>query len=90
MKTGIELIAEERQEQIEKHGYNIEEDQHYEYDALLEAAKKLLNNDPEPPYAWSYKIWEHMINKPENERVIRAGAFLAAHLDWLNNRKPTD
>lgn len=37
-KSGVEIIAEERQQQIEEHGYTIEHDKHYTNNELLRAA----------------------------------------------------
>lgn len=39
MKTGIELIADERLRVIEKEGFNLKHDQQYESEELLFAAK---------------------------------------------------
>lgn len=49
MKTGIELIAEERQEQIEKHGFTTDED--YNLGELVEGAKYALTMNREY-YRW--------------------------------------
>ncbi len=91
--TGIELIAKERQEQIEKHGRTIEQDVKYNnFGQLVDAAKWLLDADQvEPehfdivcPLNWNKEIWRKMISKPFKERSAIAGALIAAELDRLN------
>ena len=107
MKTGIELIADERQEQIEKHGRSIEDDvlyndgkyviegKDFEEPQLPNAAGLLLLTDHEDilrpqllegyfiPYGWNKEIWLKMLNKPYKDRLIIAGALIAAELDRL-------
>lgn len=93
-KTGIDLIAQERKEQIEKHGYSIEldslENEHYQ---LSEAAGILTcldtndllvdNSDDCCPVKWNEIIWKKMFNKSYKERLIIAGALIAAEIDRL-------
>jgi len=99
MKTGIELIAEERQEQIEKHRRTIEQDvkenSHYQ---LSTAAGMLCWVDEEDfgddsngfcPVGWDSDIWNHMIGKSYKERLIIAGALIAAEIDRLQRLTPT-
>jgi hypothetical protein len=99
MKTGIELIAQERQRQIEVEGMTPEHDtQHKNGELALVAAYYAMdeqqrfdelstNDDPnEPPTAfpWDKKWW-----KPSPENRIRelqkAGALIAAEIDRLQN-----
>ncbi len=94
MKTGIELIAQERAEQIEKHGRTIKDDrvinaQHQ----LATAARRLCNpyldaEDYSIPFRWESTLWEYMINKSYKDRLIIAGALIAAELDRLNTIEP--
>lgn len=96
MKTGIELIAIERQEQIEKHGYTIEADQNNEGAELSEAARHLISvpydngfqeEDLEMrPDDWDEDIYRKMLLKPYKERLIIAGALIAAEIDRLQNQ----
>lgn len=44
MKTGIELIAQERQEQIEKHGRTIEKDVEYNHGKYTDHNGEQINN----------------------------------------------
>lgn len=94
MKTGIELIAAERQEQIEKHCRTVERDV-YENGSyqLAICASKLLAYPAEtincgiPPHGWNIDIFKKMREKPYKERLIIAGALIAAELDRLNHNK---
>lgn len=99
MKTGIELITIERQEQIEKHGWTIEKDSRYKVDTLLTLAKYLMThqNDAEgdnlsaylfsdvfgPNFPKNLKI--KLDSKSHIERLTVAGALIAAEIDRLNN-----
>ena len=98
MKTGIELIAEERIEQIEKHRCTIDYDiSNNDQDQLALAAAILMEfKDNEYclliakdvcPDGWSLKVWDHMWNKPYIERLIIAGALIAAEIDRLNSQE---
>lgn len=94
MKTGIELIAQEREEQITKHGRTVEQDVRENDNFQLTLAAAMLTA-PNPkqfatptPGGWSWKIWNRMINKPYKERIIIAGALIAAEIDRLQNSPP--
>jgi len=90
MKTGIELIAAERQEQIEKHGRTLETDIECNSDYQLQiAAVKMIQdrNDTPPPYGWDESIWDKMITKGKKERLIIAGALIAAEIDRIQSIK---
>lgn len=89
-KSGIELIAEERQEQIEKHGYTVEKDVEInEFHQLKNAAIQLLggfpfqDEDNGTPFKWDGDVWRKMFEKPKIERLIVAGALIAAEIDRL-------
>lgn len=97
MKTGIELIAEERQEQIEKHGRTVENDVFYNSQGQLkQAIMMLIANlgfinqglqmpkealDDLKPDGWSYPNCQKMLNKPEVDQLRIIGAFAAAEID---------
>ena len=95
MKTGLELIAQERAEQIEKHARTIDADVKYNKTGELSFAAAALScpnpasmglsaaNDYSCPTGWDVKIWTKMILKPYKERLIIAGALIAAELDRL-------
>lgn len=92
MKTGIELIAQERAEQIEKHGRTIKQDVEFNYEGQLSFAASCLAFDDiedwdaryEAPRGWDLEIWQKMHDKPHKERLIIAGALIAAELDRLS------
>lgn len=91
MKTGIELIAQERQEQIEKHGRTIVSDAEQNIDGqLLWAARNIISKDPHQyqfncPKGWDQNIYNKMCNKSHKDRLIIAGALIAAEIDRLNH-----
>lgn len=90
MKTGIELIAIERQEQIEKHGRSVERDvSENRHEQLVHGAIKLLGVGKfSRPLNWDENLWNKMERKSNKERLIIAGALIAAELDRLqaNNK----
>jgi hypothetical protein len=88
MKTGIELIAEERQEQISKHGYSPENDKQYINDELIDAAMQYLGGDLIScwPESWDKKSYKP--NNPESthdriDELKIAGALIAAEIDRI-------
>lgn len=92
IKTGIELIAEERREQIEKHGRTIAKD--FEINKgrqLSEVAAALCHPMiPTPrkrltlmPATWDDEMLLKMCKKSYKERLIIAGALIAAELDRI-------
>ena len=87
MKTGIELIAIERQEQIEKHGRTIESDViGNSKRELKNAAMELIEDWPkfdDMPNSWKSPIMRHAIQKGYKERLIIAGALIASEIDRL-------
>lgn len=88
-KTGIELIAHERAEQILKHSRTIENDstENAEYQLKDAAQALLVDNEPARielvPRGWDLIIWQKMCRKSYSERMIIAAALLAAELDRL-------
>lgn len=94
MKTGIELIAIERQEQIEKHGRTIEQDVELNSGfekPLTKAASALtveygnaLAAEAMKPRGWDDKIWQKMMGKSYKDRLVIAGALIAAEIDRMN------
>ena len=87
MKTGIELITKERQEQIEKHRRTIEEDVKYNSNKELSiVAQELLEQQPSvqnTPHNWRNPILHKMLSKPYMDRLIIAGALICAEIDRL-------
>ena len=88
--TGIELIAQERQEQIEKHKISTKEDREFNFSReLILGAEALIAHKGEGDYTyfpaqWDIEICKKMIEKSYKERLIIAGALIAAELDRID------
>lgn len=93
-KTGIELITEERREQIEKHGWSLEHDQYYKNGQLVEAAHFCLeqaqikqgSKDTEQhewPSGWDQYFEDKIRSKSIIGQLTVAGAFYMAENDRL-------
>ena len=83
-KTGIELISEERNEQIEKHGWSIENDSDYGSGQLLKAALFCINQTLfEWPWNWTEQFRKKIIQNDRISQLKKAGAFIAAEIDRL-------
>lgn len=95
MKSGIELITIERQEQIEKHGYSIGGDFNCNrVNQLNHAVVCMITPDErrssfiyDPPAGWDAIKWQKMINKPYKERLIIAGSLIAAEIDRIQDNE---
>lgn len=87
--TGVELIAQERLEQKVKHGRTVKHDAEInQFGELREAAVALIQGDIEDmPAEWDQTICNYMMRKPLKERLVIAGALIAAELDRLNFEK---
>lgn len=93
MKTGIELIAQERAEQIEKHGRTVEYDaENNQHGQILNAVVELILNEEKMssgdvfyfmPPGWDGRIFMHMLSKPIVDRLVIAGALIAAEIDRI-------
>ena len=95
-KTGIELIAEERQRQIEKEGWTPEHDaQHDTGDLALAAAayasaelyrRTTSEGYDNTPHIWPFerKWWKPTPNDRIRE-LQKAGALIAAEIDRLQS-----
>lgn len=93
MKTGIELIAEERQRQIEVEGWTLKHDlRHKDNDLAVAASCYCL-----PPGQREFRVrdqwpFEYESWKPTPENRIRelqkAGALIAAEIDRIQNSEP--
>jgi len=100
MKTGVELIAEERQRQIEIEGWTAEHDAQHSNGELALAA--MCYADPKEyfhqenrylkiriPNSYFPKTWDIKWFKPKDRirDLVRAGALIAAEIDRLNRIK---
>lgn len=90
MKTGIELIAKERQEQIEKHGRTVKYDVNTNYDGQLRRGAVSLigyidgsSDFLMMPGDWDRNLCTVMCQKSYQERLIIAGALIAAEIDRI-------
>jgi hypothetical protein len=94
-KTGVELIAEERKEQIEVHCFNVQKDSAYYKNGELKRAALfaiLLSNEIYPE-TWDTWFMNKMRDKEmrlspvefDIERLKIAGALIAAEIDRLQS-----
>lgn len=87
MKTGIDLITEERTKQIAKYNHTAYNDQCYKNGELLKAAKAyllaVLEGDESGVESWP---WHPDSFKHEGyiSSLKKAGAFIAAELDRIS------
>lgn len=96
MKTGIELIATERSEQIEKHGYHLTHDvKHHDGGELIIAAEAIIDHitsDSEIdeigsfPASWEDAYCFKILRKSKIDKLVIAGALIAAEIDRLQNQ----
>ena len=91
---GAMLIAKERREQIEKHGRTIKNDRKTNSEGQLSFGAALLcckepykfydpTRDYGKPKGWNKQIWVRMVSKTYKERLIIAGALIAAEIDRI-------
>lgn len=99
MKSGIELIAEERQRQIEVEGWAVGHDaNHKEGQLALAGASYALAEQNRKAYKpeflfaaicniwpWSEKWWKPTPNDRVRE-LVKAGALMAAEIDRLQSK----
>lgn len=97
MKTGVELIVSERQEQIEKHGFDSDHDSR-DFNSsgeMITAAGYILDiaqgNVPgsltvtaQYPRNWHPKFKSKFAQKTRIEKLTVAGALIAAEIDRLH------
>lgn len=88
MRTGIELIAQERKEQIEKHNWSLVHDYRFNNDGeLIKAALAILDHDHNDwPKKWEVPVFIHINDKPWSDRLVIAAALIAAEIDRLQNQ----
>jgi len=94
MKTGIELIADERKRQIEVEGWTPQHDSEHTDDSIACAAACYAFPERHRPmrggipFGWKWaKLWWKP--SPENrvKELVKAGALIAAEIDRLQNQK---
>ena len=98
MKTGIELITEERAEQLGKHGWNLEHDSQHKDGILAKIAATLVVmhtdakvSDPDKFSGSNDNPWglEKKLSGQLLHRLKVAGALIAAEIDRINNLNKT-
>lgn len=91
MKTGSELITEERQRQIEVEGWTSEhDDEHREGDLALAGAIYVadfagIGHMIKSYWPWDEKWWKPTPNDPIRQ-LVKAGALIAAEIDRLQRQ----
>lgn len=90
-KSGIELIKEEREKQITKHGFTAEHHHNhpewYDKDQLIDAVSTLTIKKIKScgvPINWDESWFSDLCNRSYKERLIISGALIAAELDRLS------
>lgn len=97
MKKGIELINEERKEQIEKHGWSLDHDASYADGQLIEAALfcyeqarinlGIIHHESRQwPMGWIKHFEDKIRNKSAIEQLTVCGAFFLAEYDRTDNK----
>jgi hypothetical protein len=102
MKTGIEIITEERQRQIAVEGWTSEHDEQHKKGELAFAGAKYaehaayqslnkFNNSPPPPKSYVSLLWpwDQKWWKPTDDPIrnlAKAGALIAAEIDRLQRK----
>lgn len=91
--TGIELINKERKEQLNKHGYSVENDLKYDsYELLLLTEFVIKSNDDAEKwnleellltYGFSKEFLTKLSSKSDIESLSITGALLAAEIDRI-------
>ena len=89
-KSGSELIAEERQRQIEKEGWTPEHDDEWKNGEMAMAAMAYTYSRfiPSKDVLVLYWPWDKKSWKPKDaiRDLVRAGALIAAEIDRLQRR----
>lgn len=98
MKQGIELIADERREQIEKHGWSLDHDKYYSKGQLIQAAifckeqaeNKLSGSTVESvkwPEGWNVYFEHKVRSKTPIQQLVVCGAFYMAENDRTGTKR---
>ena len=92
MKTGAQLITDERNRQIEIEGYDKKHDENHDVDLFVKAAISYAIVDlkgSEKKYSYAWWPWEEIYWKPKDRlrKLVRAGALIAAAIDKLQNNE---
>ena len=92
MKTGVELIAEERKRQIEVEGWSNEHDKAHFPDNLALAGvcyalpSYMRKYENGKPFFWPFdEEWWKPSQDNRLKELVKAGALIAAEIDRLQN-----
>lgn len=85
LNTGIGLVSQERQEQIVKHGYTIEDDVKVNSDGQIKTAMVhiLTRGTTVYPTNWNLEYLDELRTKPEIKQLTVIGAWACAEIDRL-------
>lgn len=87
--AGIELITQERAEQITKHGYDSIHDESNNCSELLYAAIYCITGEEgDYPLSWDERWKDKVDSKTEIDKLVVAGALIAAEIDRLKALTP--
>lgn len=95
MKTGVELITDERKRQVEEEGYTIQNDCDWQSHGELATAALcyIITDDQMSNYDFDLDLmwpWDWEYYKPcPNDRIrelVKAGALIAAEIDRLQRK----
>ena len=101
MKTGVELIADERKRQIESEGWTKEHDAEHEEEQLAIAAMcyacpplgrmlKFNETKDHAPDMWPWlKLWWKPSPDNRIKELVKAGALIAAEIDRILRKEQT-
>jgi hypothetical protein len=97
MNTGVELIAAERQRQVEVEGFDAQHDDEHDGGSLGRAAVCYITYEDKKKYqirpddrAPAYWPWEPESWRPSPDKIrnlVKAGALIAAEIDRLQRAK---
>ena len=95
MKTGVELIAEERQRQIKEEGYTEQHDSQHDLVEFIKASIAYLvascdeSDSKRFAYGYAWWPWDMLGWKPEDieRNLVKSGALIAAAIDKLQKEK---
>lgn len=88
MKSGIEIIRNERKEQREKHGYDsAHDDQHINSEMVKFAVFCITGYDVHYPSNWDTSHKLKIFKKDRVDQLGIAGAMIAAEIDRLQRKK---
>lgn len=98
LTIGVQMITDERQKQIDKHGFTAEHHvnhpEFYDKGQLQYAAMSLLSMDgkpedfrPDTPDNWDPIWFNDLLERSPKERLVISAALLAAELDRIEALK---